>query len=445
MISRAGGWLLAAHASRRRRAIERSARRPEAVQEGTLLQLVRTARNTEFGLVHGFERIRSVADYQSRVPVRSYLDFLPAWTRVREGDSSVTWPGRPRYWAKTSGTTAGDKHIPVTREALAAHRRGGWDALLVAAERAGARHLLGGQLLFLGGSTALKPAGEGCVAGDLSGLVVQRLPPGLRRRYSPGPGLASIDDWERRIGLIAELVRKQDLRLLGGMPSGIVILFERVARACQAAGRPLRDLAECWPNLRVFVHGGVSFAPYQRVFDEWMGRALERVEVYPASEGFVAIQTEPSAGLTLMLDYGIFYEFIPVRELDRPNPRRLTVADVELGPAYAIVLTTRPACGPTSSATRCASWRAIPCVSRSRDGRDISSTASARTSSSRRSSGRWSRPAGGRRPRPSSSRWPRAIRRRATRVAGTTCSWSSASRLATRRASRRSWTRRSRS
>jgi len=340
VIARAGGGLLSAYGRRRRRAIEQWASRADMIQERTLLRLVWTARNTEFGLVHGFERIRSVADYQARVPVRTYVEFRPAWTRVLEGDSSVTWPGRPRYWAKTSGTTAGDKYIPVTRETLAAHRLGGWDALLVAAERAGARHLLEGQLLFLGGSTTLTPVGDGCLAGDLSGIVVRRLPPGLRSLYSPGPGLASLDDWERRIGLIAELIRGQDLRMLSGMPSWIVVLLERVARGGQSRGRPLRDLTECWPHLRVFVHGGVSFAPYQQVFDEWMGRPLDRVELYPASEGFVALQTERSGGLTLMLDYGIFYEFVPVQDLDHPNPRRHTVADVELGMPYAIVLTT---------------------------------------------------------------------------------------------------------
>jgi len=195
-------------------------------------------------------------------------------------------------------------------------------------------------MLFLGGSATLEPLGERCEAGDLSGLVVRRLPPGIRSRYSPGAAIAAIPDWEERIAAAAILAERQDLHLLCGMPSWLLILFERVGRARQLAGRPVRDLRDCWPNLRMLIHGGVSFAPYRRVFEEWMGVALDRVEVYPASEGFVGVQTEPSGGLTLMLDYGIFYEFVPVEDLGRDRPRRHTVADVEVGRAYAIALST---------------------------------------------------------------------------------------------------------
>jgi hypothetical protein len=169
---------------------------------------------------------------------------------------------------------------------------------------------------------------------------MRRLPPGIRGRYSPGPAIGAIADWERRIDAVADLAATQDIRLISGMPSWLVILFERVARHRQATGRPVRDLAECWPNLRVLIHGGVAFSPYAGVFEEWMGRRLERVEVYPASEGFVAVQTEPSGGLTLMLDYGIFYEFVPVEDVGSAHPGRHTVADVELHRPYAVVMST---------------------------------------------------------------------------------------------------------
>ena len=210
----------------------------------------------------------------------------------------------------------------------------------MAVERVGGATLLGGPLLFLGGSTALAPSAGGALVGDLSGVVVRRLPRWLRGRYSPGEPIASIADWPTRLTGIAALVQRQDLRLLSGMPSWMLVLFERVARDRQAAGRPLRDLGELWRNLRVFVHGGVSFAPYRAVFEEWMGRALEYVEVYPASEGFVGLQTERAGGLTLMLDYGIVYEFVPVEDLGTPRPRRHTTAEVELGRSYAVALTT---------------------------------------------------------------------------------------------------------
>jgi hypothetical protein len=340
MITRAGGAALDWYAARRRRELERVLAEPAAAQEATLRRLVGAARDTEFGIAHGFDEIRSVADYQRRVPLRDYLAFRPLWDRALNGSEDVTWPGRALTWVKTSGTTAGDKLIPVTPAAHRCHLKGGWDALLLAAARVGGARLLGGPMLFLGGCSRLAPAGRGCVVGDLSGLVVRRIPPLLRGRYSPGPEISAIPDWEPRLGAVAALAARQDLRLLSGMPSWLTILFERIARRRQAAGRPLRDLAECWPNLEVLIHGGMSFAPYRAVFEEWMGRALECLEVYPASEGFVAVQTEASGGLTLMLDYGIFYEFVPVEELGAASPRRHTVADVELNRHYAVALST---------------------------------------------------------------------------------------------------------
>jgi GH3 auxin-responsive promoter len=339
MMARAAARVLDWWAARRRRSLERAWRRPGGVQEERLLGLVTAARDTEFGLAHGFAGIRSVSEYQERVPLRDYLGFQSLWERAVWGVRDVTWPGEVRHWVKTSGTTAGDKLIPVTREALAAHRRGGWDALLLAAERVGAEPLLGGPMLFLGGSTTLKPLGERSVVGDLSGLTVRRLPPVLRERYAPGPA-AAIQDWETRVEAVARQVAWQDVRLLAGMPSWMLVLFERVARVRDLAGRPVRDMRQCWPELRIFVHGGVSFGPYASVLAEWLGRPLERLEVYPASEGWVAIQTESRDGLTLTLDHDVFYEFVPVEDLGLDRPRRHTVADVELGRPYAVALST---------------------------------------------------------------------------------------------------------
>jgi hypothetical protein len=332
MIAAVGGALLEHLASRRRRTLEAVWRRPAEVQEATLHCLVARARDTQFGRGHDFAGIRSVADYQARVPLRTYLEFQPLWQRALEGVPDVTWPRLVSHWVKTSGTTAGDKLIPVTQEALASHRRGGWDALFMALERTRGRQLLGGAMLFLGSTSRLTPIGQGAMVGDLSGLAVQWLPPGLRGRYSPGADLAAIPDWSTRMPKIAERVSAQDLRLLSGMPSWMLLLFEHVARR--------RNLAHCWPGLKVFIHGGVSFAPYRSAFEQWLERQLEYVEVYPASEGFVAVQTEARGGLTLLLDHGIFYEFVPVDDLQAARPRRFTVADVELGPSYAVVLTT---------------------------------------------------------------------------------------------------------
>jgi hypothetical protein len=339
MMTRAASRLLGWWAARRRRALERAWRRPAGVQEEALLSLVTMARDTEFGLAHGFAGIRSVVEFQERVPLRDYLGFQPLLERAVWGIGDVTWPGEVRQWVKTSGTTAGDKLIPMTAQALAAQRKGGWDALLLAAERVGAEALLGGALMFLGGSTVLQPVGQRGVVGDLSGLTIRRLPPVIRARYAPGSAVA-IPDWDTRVETIARQAAWQDLRMIAGMPSWILVFFERVARAREHAGRPIRDLMHCWPNLRILIHGGVSFAPYAGVFGEWLGRPIERLEVYPASEGWVAMQTESRDGLTLALDSGNFYEFVPVEDLGSERPRRHTVAEVELGRPYAVALTT---------------------------------------------------------------------------------------------------------
>ena len=323
MIARVGGALLDRAVDGRRRALEHVSREAIHVQEATLRAHVRTARDTEFGLAHGFASIRSVADYQTRVPLRDYLALRASWEAALAGASHVAWPGRPHLWVKTSGTTAGDKTIPVTPEAYRAHRRGGWDALLMAAERVGGRTLLGGSLLMLGGSTSLQPAPAGALVGDLSGVMLRRLPPGLRSRYSPGPEIARIPDWETRLAAVAALVPGQDLRLISGMPSWMLVMLEHVARRGAPSGGG-DGLAGLWPDLGVFIHGGVSFAPYRGVIEAQLGRRLEYVEVYPASEAFIAVQTERSGGLTLMLDYGVFYEFVPVEDLGLARPRRHT-------------------------------------------------------------------------------------------------------------------------
>lgn len=310
--------------------MERVSREAIRVQEATLRAHVRTARDTEFGLAHGFASIRSVADHQTRVPLRDYLGLKPLWDAALAGTPHVTWPGRPRVGVTTSGTTAGDKVIPVSPEAYQAHRRGGWDALLMAAERVGGRALLAGPMLMLGGSTALQAATGGALIGDLSGLMARRLPPGIRGRYSPGPVIAGIRDWETRIAAVAELVERQDLRLLSGMPSWMLVLLENVARRRRAAPagseglRPRRCVARA-------------------VSGRLRGTARPPAAVRRGLPGLGGIrrgQTEPRGGLTLMLDYGNFYEFVPIEDLGLGHPRSHTVADLELDRPYAVVLTT---------------------------------------------------------------------------------------------------------
>ena len=262
----------------------------------------------------------------------------PLVQRAIAGERSVLWPGRPAEYCKTSGTTAGDKYIPVTREAFRAHRRGGLDALLLALRRVEHAEALDGPMLFLGGSTRTEPLGRHAEVGDLSGLAARRLPAWIRQRYAPGPEIAAIPDWEHRLAAIARLTCRQDVRLISGMPSWMLALFERIR---SLVAEPELRLGQLWPRLAVFVHGGVRMDPYREVFEDAIGRPIHYVEVYPASEGFVAIQVDATdPGLTLMLDYGNFYEFVPVTELGSASARRLNIAEVRVGEPYAILLTT---------------------------------------------------------------------------------------------------------
>ena len=328
---------LAGLAARRLRQMEAVWRDPGPVQEHALRALVARARDTVWGRAHGFRDVRRAADFQRRVPLTTYLDLRPLVERAIRGERDVLWPGRPAEYCKTSGTTAGDKYIPVTPEAFRAHRRGGLDALLLAAHRVGAKRL-DGPMLFLGGGTRTERLGTRAEVGDLSGLAARRLPAWIRSRYAPGPDIAAIPDWERRLAATAERARHQDLRLISGMPSWMLVLFERI-RAL--AREPDLSLGHLWPSLAVFIHGGVRMEPYRSVVQAALGRPIDYLEVYPASEGFVAIQVAAGdPGLTLMLDYGIFYEFVPVADLGSGSPRRLTIGEVRIGEPYAIVLST---------------------------------------------------------------------------------------------------------
>ena len=224
--------------------MEAAWRDPLPVQERALRALVGRARDTVWGREHGYREIRGIADYQRRVPVTTYLDVRLLIERAIGGEQNVLWPGRPAEYCKTSGTTAGDKYIPVTREALRAHRQGGIDALLLALRRVGRAEVLDGPMLLLGGSTRMEPLGRHAEVGDLSGLAARRLPVWIRQRYAPGPEIAAIPDWERRLAATARLARHQDLRLISGMPSWMLVLFERIRSlaedpaCCSAASGP---------------------------------------------------------------------------------------------------------------------------------------------------------------------------------------------------------------
>ncbi len=333
MIAHLAGRTLGWYARRRRRQLERIWRDPVAVQEATLLRLTPAARDTEFGLAHGFDGVRSVSEYQARVPVRDYRAFARTFDRVQAGEDDVMWPGPPARPARTAGTGRPAKLVPLTPAACRSHAKGCRDSLLMAVERVGARVLLDGPALLIAGD---RPAAGG--VGGLLDILRESLPPGTRGRGCVPPIGPATADWEVQLDRLAAHAAARDLRLIAGVPAWLTMFFERVAR--QRPHRARRDLADCWPDLRVIVHGGQGLAPYAGLLEEWLGRQMERIEVYPSCEAFVAVQTEPRGGLTLMLDYDVFYEFVPLDDIDSDTPRRHTVADVELHRPYGVVMTT---------------------------------------------------------------------------------------------------------
>jgi hypothetical protein len=268
--------------------------------------------------------------------------MLPWIKRMLDGERNVAWPGKARYFAQTFGTTAGDKRIPVTDAMKAANRRAAL-AMFACYERRGrgnVARLMEGKLLFLGGATALTSTGCGGWIGDLSGIATRQIHWPLTNHYEPHGRIALLDDWETKIDRVARRCGPMDVRFLTGMPSWCQVLFDRLCelRGVESAG----SISRIWPDLRLFVHGGVDFAPYRATIEHYFSGAqpLEFLEVYPASEGFVAVQTEAGGPMEMLTDNGLFFEFVPLSAWGKPDAPRLTIGEVEIGVPYCVVLST---------------------------------------------------------------------------------------------------------
>ncbi len=312
---------------------------PVAEQRATLRALLRRAARTRFGLEHGFGEIRTVSEYQARVPLRTYEDFWgqywqPAFPVLRD----VTWPGRIPFFAQSSGTTGGTtKRIPVSYAGMRANTGAGFDTMAFHLAARPHSRVFGGRNLLLGGSTGLERLAPGVRAGDLSGIAAVQMPRWAQARAFPPPALSVIGDWEAKMAAMAPASLQADVRSISGTPSWMLLFFEQVAAL---AGKS--RLAEVFPNLDLVVHGGVGFAPYRDRFAAWLeGSHAELREVYPASEGFIAMADRGSGeGLRLVVDRGLFVEFVPPDQLDHAQPDRRWLATAELDTDYAIVLTT---------------------------------------------------------------------------------------------------------
>jgi hypothetical protein len=308
--------------------------RPVATQLALLRTLTRTAAGTAFGRAHDLAAVRTPADFATRVPIRDYEALKPYFDRVKAGEPDVLWPGQPLYLAKTSGTTSGAKYIPITQASISNHINGAKDALLHYVAATGRARFLDGKLIFLSGSPELEQVG-GIPTGRLSGIVNHHVPAYLRRNQLPSYATNCIDDWETKLDAIVGETLGQKLTLISGIPPWVQMYFDRLTAR---TGRPV---GEVFPAFDLFVSGGVSMEPYRARLLESIGRPVDSIELFPASEGFLAFQDQPgNPGLLLRLDSGIFFEFVPAERFFEARPPRLTIAEVELGQQYAVVLTS---------------------------------------------------------------------------------------------------------
>ncbi|MGI4871706.1 MAG: GH3 auxin-responsive promoter family protein [Janthinobacterium lividum] len=307
---------------------------PAATQLRLLHELTRTAVPTAFGRAYELAAVRTPADLAARVPVRDYEALKPYFDQVKAGQPDVLWPGRPLYLAKTSGTTSGTKYIPITRASIGNHINGAKDALLHYVAATGRARFLDGKLIFLSGSPELEQVG-GIPTGRLSGIVNHHVPAYLRRNQLPSYATNCIEDWETKLDAIVQETLGQPLTLISGIPPWVQMYFDRLTAR---TGRPV---GEVFPQFDLFVSGGVSMEPYRARLLESIGRTVDTIELFPASEGFLAFQDQPgNPGLLLRLDSGIFFEFVPAERFFETHPPRLTIADVELDQQYAVVLTS---------------------------------------------------------------------------------------------------------
>lgn len=332
-----GGLGLKAYARRDRRAVV-----PSAAQQHQLLQLIATAEGTKFGRDHDFANITSVADYQLRVPVRTFDDFwADYWSDPFPRLENVTWPGTVRYFARSSGTTTGEsKHIPCSDEMIKANNRGGFEVVVEHLRNKPKSRVSAGRTFLFGGSPTLDELAPGIFAGELSGIAARETPSWAGRdRYYPPPELAAISDWNDKVERFAQDCIGKNIRSISGVPTWLQVLFDR---AFETANVDDRRLVALFPDLELITHGGINFEPYEPAFTDLLsGSRAELREVYAASEGFIAIADRGSGdGMRLLLDNGLFFEFIEADQLDLPNPKRRWIDDVELDTNYAMIITS---------------------------------------------------------------------------------------------------------
>ena len=310
------------------------ANKPYKTQEKVFKNLLKNAQNTQFGKDHQFKNIKTYEDFKNQVPVNDYEGLVPYINQILDGKSDVLWKGKPKYFAKTSGTTSGAKYIPITKASMPTHIKAARNALLFYIANTGKADFVDGKMIFLQGSPILEVT-AGIKTGRLSGIVAHYVPSYLMKNRLPSWETNCIDDWETKVAHIIEETVHQDMTVISGIPSWVQMYFEKLN------DKTGKTISELFPNFNFFIYGGVNFEPYKSKFESLIGKKIDYVELYPASEGFIAFQDQLNTkGMLLQLNSGIFYEFIPASEFFDENPTRISLKDVALGINYVIILNT---------------------------------------------------------------------------------------------------------
>ena len=315
--------------------IQKTYSRAIKIQDDILRRLVKKAVNTKFGRDHEFTNISNYEDFKKKVPIRDYESIKHYIKDIQKGKENILWPGKPKYLAKTSGTTSGAKFIPITKESLPFHVNSSRDAILFYIKQTGRSDFLNGKNIFIQGSPVLEEM-NGVLIGRLSGIVAHHVPKYLQARNLPTMKTNSIDDWESKIDAICEETFNKDLRVVGGIPSWVQMYFERLLQ-----NKKKEKVIEIFKNLSLFVYGGVNFEPYKRIFLKLIGKEINTIEYYPASEGFFAYQNDQNdPALLLQYNSEIFYEFVELNQFNKKNPRRLNLSQIELNKNYVMIISS---------------------------------------------------------------------------------------------------------
>ncbi len=317
-----------------RKRVYKWAFQPHKTQEKVFKKLISKAQNTAFGKDHHFDKIKTYSDFRNCVPVNDYEGLRPYVDRMVAGEKDVLWKGKPIYFAKTSGTTSGAKYIPITKDSMPTHIKAARNALLFYIAETKDASFVNGKMIFLQGSPVLEDK-NGIKLGRLSGIVAHYVPQYLLKNRLPSWETNCIEDWDTKVNAIVEETLQEDMSVISGIPSWVQMYFEKLIE------KTGKTISELFPNFNFFIYGGVNFEPYKNKFETLIGKKIDYIELYPASEGFIAYQdSQKEKGMLLQLNSGIFYEFIPADEFFDEHPTRISLEDVQLGVNYVIILNT---------------------------------------------------------------------------------------------------------